>query len=227
MLSPQQPIGSGFNAASTTHDVIAGIDLRGKTAIVTGGYSGLGLETTRILAAAGAEVVVPARDRRKAEEALKGIYGVRIEAMDLIDPASIDSFAGRFLASGRPLHILVNNAGVMALPTLTLDSRGFECHFAINHLGHFQLSTRLLPALRAASGARVVSVSARAHQVSDVVFDDPFFQHRKYEPMHGYGQSKTANILFALGLDAREARHGVRAFSLHPGSIVSTGLGRN
>ncbi|TBU98359.1 oxidoreductase [Stutzerimonas kirkiae] len=227
MPSPQHPIDSGFNAASTTQDVIAGIDLRGKTAIVTGGYAGLGLETTRTLAAAGAAVVVPARDRLKAEQALRGIDGVGIEAMDLIDPVSIDAFADRFLAAGRPLHILVNSAGIMALPTLTLDVRGFEYHFATNHLGHFQLTTRLLPALRQAEGARVVSVSAWAHRQSDVVFDDPFFQHREYQPMLGYGQSKTANILFAVGLDAREAGHGVRAFSLHPGSIVSTDLGRN
>ncbi len=227
MPGPQQPIGSGFGAASTTQDVIAGIDLHGKTAIVTGGYAGLGLETTRILAAAGAEVIVPARDLRKAEDALRGVTGVQIDEVDLIHPESIAGFAGRFLASGRPLHMLINSAGIMALPTLTLDSRGFEYHFATNHLGHFQLTTALLPALRAANGARVVSVSARAHQVSDVVFDDPFFQHREYRPMLGYGQSKTANILFAVGLDGREASNGVRAFSLHPGSIVSTGLGRN
>ena len=147
--------------------------------------------------------------------------------MDLIDPTSIDAFANRFLASGRPLHILVNSAGVMALPALTLDSRGFEYHFATNHLGHFQLMTRLLPALRQADGARVVSVSAWAHRQSEVVFDDLFFQHRKYQPMLGYGQSKTANILFAVELDERESGNGVRALSLHPGSIVSTDLGRN
>lgn len=227
MPSPQYPINSGFSAASTTQDVITNVDLHGRTAIVTGGYSGLGLETTRTLAAAGAEVVVPARDCRKAEEALRGINGIKIKEMDLVDPTSIEYFANWFLALSRPLDILVNSAGIMALPTLTLDSRGFEYHFATNHLGHFQLTTRLLPALRASGGARVISVSARAHQVSDVVFDDPFFQHRKYQPMHGYGQSKTANILFAVGLDMREASNGIRAFSLHPGSIVSTDLGRN
>ncbi|WP_413737529.1 SDR family NAD(P)-dependent oxidoreductase [Sodalis sp. RH21] len=227
MSDSQLPIGSGFTAASTTSEVISGIDLTGKVAIVTGGYAGLGLETTRALALAGATVVVPARDLAKARAALNSINGVEIEPMDLIDPKSIDAFAARFLDSGRPLHIMVNSAGIMALPQLTLDDRGYEYHFAINHLGHFQLTTRLLPALRKANGARVVSVSAWAHRLSDVVFDDPFFQRREYQPMLGYGQSKTANILFATGLDMREQQHGIRAFSLHPGSIVDTDLGRN
>ena len=226
MTTLQQPIGSGFNAASTTREVIRGIDLHGKTAIVTGGYAGLGLETTRTLASAGARIVVPARDLRKAQEAVKGIVGVEAEAMDLIDPNSVDAFADKFLASGRPLHLLVNSAGIMALPKLTLDERGYEYHFATNHLGHFQLATRLLPALRAARGARVVSVSAWAHRLSDVVVDDVHFARREYQPMLGYAQSKTANILFAVGLDAREKENGVRAYALHPGSIV-TELGRN
>ncbi len=227
MSDSQLPIGSGFKAASTTSEVISGIDLTGKVAIVTGGYAGLGLETTRTLALAGATVVVPVRDLIKARAALNSINSVEIEPMDLIDPKSIDAFAARFLDSGRPLHIMVNSAGIMALPQLTLDDRGYEYHFAINHLGHFQLTTRLLPALRKANGARVVSVSAWAHRLSDVVFDDPFFQRREYQPMLGYGQSKTANILFATGLDMREQQHGIRAFSLHPGSIVDTDLGRN
>jgi NAD(P)-dependent dehydrogenase (short-subunit alcohol dehydrogenase family) len=226
MTDLQQPIDSGFNAASTTRDVIAGIDLHGKTAIVTGGYAGLGLETTRTLSSAGATVIVPTRDVGKAKEALRGIVGVEIETLDLIDPASIEAFAARFLASGRPLHILVNSAGIMALPERTLDSRGYEYHFATNHLGHFQLTTRLLHALRAAGGARVVSVSAWAHRLSDVVYGDVNFARRAYQPMLGYAQSKTANILFAVGLDARERQRGIRAFSLHPGSIL-TGLGRN
>lgn len=227
MSDSQLPIGSGFTAASTTSEVISGIDLTGKVAIVTGGYAGLGLETTRALALAGAAVVVPARDITKARAALNSINSVEIEPMNLIDPKSIDAFASKFLDSGRPLHIMVNNAGIMALPQLTLDDRGYEYHFAINHLGHFQLTTRLLPALRKANGARVVSVSAWAHRLSDVVFDDPFFQRREYQPMQGYGQSKTANILFATALDMREQQHGIRAFSLHPGSIVDTDLGRN
>jgi NAD(P)-dependent dehydrogenase (short-subunit alcohol dehydrogenase family) len=225
VTSLQIPIGSGFGAASTTGDVIQGIDLSGKTAIVTGGYSGLGLETVRTLRSAGATVVVPARDHRKAATALAGMSGVEIQPMDLLDPASIDAFAERFLASGRALHLLVNSAGVMACP-LARDARGFESQFATNHLGHFQLVARLRPALRRANGARVVSVSSLGHRYSPVVFEDPNFEHREYDPWAAYGQSKTANILFAVALDARARAEGTRAFSLHPGSIVVTGLGK-
>ena len=220
----QKPIGSGFGAVSTAADVIKGIDLSGKVAIVTGGHSGIGLETARVLRLAGARVIVPARDRDKAVRALQGI-DVEIESIDLIDPASIDTFAERFIASRQPLHILVNSAGIGGAP-LTRDGRGYELHFATNHLGHFQLAMRLWPALRNAKGARVVAVSAWAHSRAPIVFEDPNFEHRNYIPWMAYGQSKTANILFALALDARAREHGVRAFSLHPGSIVSTGLSK-
>ncbi len=224
MATLQKPIGSGFGAASTAADVIKGIDLSGKIAIVTGGYSGIGVETVRALRSAGATVIVPTRDRDKAATALAGI-DVEIEAMDLIDRASIDAFADRFLASGRPLHILVNSAGIGGAP-LTRDARGYELHFATNHLGHFQLAMRLWPALRKAHGARVVAVSAWAHSRAPIVFEDPNFQRREYIPWMAYGQSKTANILFAVALDAQAKAHGVRAFSLHPGSIVATGLSK-
>jgi NAD(P)-dependent dehydrogenase (short-subunit alcohol dehydrogenase family) len=220
----QIPIGSGFDAASTAADVIKGINLSGKIAIVTGGYSGIGVETVRALRSAGATVIVPTRDRDKAATALAGI-DVEIAAMDLIDRASIDAFADRFLASGRPLHILVNSAGIGGAP-LTRDARGYELHFATNHLGHFQLAMRLWPALRKAHGARVVAVSAWAHSRAPIVFEDPNFQRREYIPWMAYGQSKTANILFAVALDERAKAHGVRAFSLHPGSIVATGLSK-
>ena len=220
----QKPIGSGFGPASTAGDVIKGIDLSGKTAIVTGGYSGIGVETVRAIRSAGARVIVPTRDRDKAVRALNGI-DVEIEAMDLLDPASIDAFAERFLATRQPLHILVNSAGIGGAP-LTRDARGYELHFATNHLGHFQLAMRLWPALRKANGARVVAVSAWAHSRAPIVFDDPNFVHRDYVPWMAYGQSKTANILFALAMDQRGKAHGVRAFSLHPGSIVSTGLSK-
>jgi NAD(P)-dependent dehydrogenase (short-subunit alcohol dehydrogenase family) len=220
----QKPIGSGFDAASTAADVIKGIDLSGKIAIVTGGYSGIGVETARALRSAGARVIVPTRDREKAIRALNGI-DVEIEAMDLLDPASIDVFAERFLASGQPLHILVNSAGIGGAP-LTRDARGYELHFVTNHLGHFQLAMRLWPALRRANGARVVAVSAWAHSRAPFVFEDPNFERRDYVPWMAYGQSKTANILFALAMDERGKALGVRAFSLHPGSIVSTGLSK-
>ncbi|MZQ83280.1 SDR family NAD(P)-dependent oxidoreductase [Paenibacillus sp. 5J-6] len=223
MTTKQTPIGSGFGASVTAADVIKGIDLSGKIAIVTGGYSGLGLETVRVLRSAGAKVIVPTRDRNKAETALADIEGIEIEVMDLLDPTSIDAFAENFLASGQPLHMLVNSAGIMASP-LSRDSRGYESQFATNHLGHFQLVARLWPALRKATGARVVSVSSWGHHFSPVVFDDPNFERRDYDRWGAYGQSKTANILFAVALDKRGQADGVRAFSLHPGSIVGTGL---
>jgi NAD(P)-dependent dehydrogenase (short-subunit alcohol dehydrogenase family) len=225
MLTPQQPLGSGFGAATTADEVMTGIDLSGKTAIVTGGYSGLGRETARVLRAAGARVIVPARDLSRAREALAGI-DVEIAPMDLLDPTSIDAFAASFLESTPALHILVNSAAIMAVPELTRDARGYEYQFATNHLGHFQLTTRLLPTLRNANGARVVSVSSIGHRYSPVFLDDPHFERRQYIPLAGYGQSKTANILFAVALDQREKAHGVRAFSLHPGAIADTGLGK-
>jgi NAD(P)-dependent dehydrogenase (short-subunit alcohol dehydrogenase family) len=216
---------SGFSGASTADEVIQGIDLTGKIAIVTGGYAGIGLETTRVLHAAGARVIVPARDLKKAETALQGLDGVETGFMDLADPGSIDTFAKQFLASGRPLHIMVNSAGIMA-PPLVRDARGHESQFATNHLGHFQLTVRLWPALLAAKGARVVSVSSWGHRFSPFVFEDPDFEHRPYDRWSGYGQSKTANILFAVGLDKRGKPAGIRAFALHPGTIVSTDLKR-
>ncbi|ASZ14758.1 SDR family NAD(P)-dependent oxidoreductase [Chitinophaga pendula] len=222
----QQPVGSPFEAASTAEEVIAGIDLTGKVAIVTGGYSGIGLENVRVFRQAGAQVIVPTRDHARAVKALEGIDGVEIRQMDLLDPASIDEFATWFLSTNRPLHLLVNSAGIMANP-FTLDGRGYEIQFATNHLGHFQLTARLWPALKQANGARVVSVSSRGHRRSAVIFEDLHFEHRAYDGWAAYGQSKTANVLFALALDQRGREYGIRAFSLHPGAIVGTGLGKH
>jgi len=221
----QRPIGSGFGATSTTKEVIKGINLTGKTAIVTGGYAGIGLETTKILAEAGATVIVPVRDKEKALKNLEGIARVEIETMNLTDPDSIDAFAEKFLASGRPLHLLINNAGIMWVP-LQRDARGYESQLSTNHLGHFQLTARLWPALKKANGARVVNVSSYGHHMSEFVFDDPNFERREYETLAGYGQSKTANILFAVALDQRGKNLGIRAFALHPGSVIGTDLGR-
>ncbi|MET7482181.1 oxidoreductase [Streptomyces sp. NPDC005538] len=223
MTTAQQPLNSGFGAASTAEEVIKGIDLTGKVAIVTGGYSGIGLETARLLRAAGAEVVVPARDVDRARTALEALPGAEVEHLDLMDPASIDTFAQRFLDSGRPLHLLVNSAGIMATP-LARDARGHEAQFVTNHLGHFQLTERLWPALVAARGARVVALSSRGHRFGGVDFDDLHFEHRDYDPFAAYGQSKTANALFAVELDRRGKEHGIRAFSVHPGLIIDTGL---
>lgn len=221
----QQPIGSGFTALSTATDVIKGIDLSGIVAIVTGGNTGIGLETTRVLAAAGATVIVPARDTEKARRNLANIAGVELESVDLSDPKSIDAFAERFLASGRSLHLLINNAGIMWVP-MRRDNRGIESQLAINYLGQFQLVARLWPALKKANGARVVNVSSQGHQFAPFNFDDPNFLHREYETLQAYGQSKTASNLFALELDNRAKAANVRAYSLHPGSINGTELAR-
>ncbi|MEU3986598.1 SDR family NAD(P)-dependent oxidoreductase [Streptomyces sp. NPDC026672] len=219
----QHPIGSGFTAASTALDVVADIDLTGKVAVVTGGHSGVGLETTRALRAAGAHVIVPVRDVEKGRGRVADIEGVEVDQLDLAGPDSIDAFAERFLASARPLHILVNSAGIMGVD-LARDSRGYESHFATNHVGHFQLVKRLWPALRAANGARVVNVSAWAHRMSPVVFDDLAFENREYNWVLGYGQSKAANILHAVGITARGKADGIEAFACHPGSIPGTDL---
>jgi NAD(P)-dependent dehydrogenase (short-subunit alcohol dehydrogenase family) len=221
----QQPISSGFNATSTAAEVIKGIDLTGKIAIVTGGNTGIGLETTRVLAAAGATVIVPARDTEKAKRNLHGIPHTELETMDLMSPGSINAFAEKFLASGRPLHLLINNAGIMWVP-LRRDSRGIESQLATNYLAQFQLTARLWPALKNAKGARVVTVSSHGHQFAPFHFDDPNFLNREYETLQAYGQSKTAGNLFTLELDNRAKEHHVRAFSVHPGSIGGTELGR-
>lgn len=221
----QKPVNSGFNAKSTTEEVIRGIDLSGKTAIVTGGNTGIGLETVRTLAAAGATVIIPARNVEKAMENLHGLHNVEIEAMDLMDPSSIDRFAEKFLASGRPLHLLINNAGIMWVP-FRKDARGIESQLATNYLAQFQLTARLWPALRSAGGARVVNVSSQGHQFAPFHFEDPNFLTREYETLLGYGQSKTAVNLFSLELDVRAKACKVRVYSLHPGSIAGTELGR-
>ena len=221
----QQPIGSGFNACSTANEVIKGIDLSGKIAIVTGGNSGIGLETTKVLAAAGATVIVAARDIEKAKKNLESVPNVELETMDLMDPDSIDAFAQRFIASGRPLHLLINNAGIMWVP-LRRNKRGIESQLATNYLAQFQLTARLWPSLKAANGARVINVSSQGHHFAPFNFEDPNFLYRDYETLQGYGQSKTASNLFSLELDNLGKAFGVRAYSVHPGSIGGTELAR-
>ncbi|HTJ84671.1 MAG TPA: SDR family NAD(P)-dependent oxidoreductase [Polyangiaceae bacterium] len=226
MAHHQHPLGSGFTAASTADDVIQGIDLTGKNVIVTGGHSGLGLETTRVLSRAGAFVTVGARDPARAARAIAGLARVEISPLDLVAPASVDAFARRWLKNGRPLHVLVNSAAPISSKTVTRDARGYELHFATSHLGHFQLTIALLPALAAAAGARVVNVSSGAQRFGEIRWDDPSFREG-YSSGAAYAQAKKANVLFAVELDRRYAADGIRAYAVHPGVVVGTQLNRS
>jgi len=213
-----------FGATSTAADVVRGLDLHGKRAVVTGGASGIGVETARALAMAGAHVTLAVRDvtagARVATEIGRstGTGNVDVAALDLVDRGSIDAFVERWRG---PLHILVNNAGVMAIPELRLSPDGHELQFATNHLGHFALSLGLRDALAAAGGARIVSVSSAAHLRSPVVFDDIDFAFRDYDPWLAYAQSKTANVLFAVAATERWSKHGIFANAVMPGGIAT------
>lgn len=222
-LSEQHPLGSGFTASSTATDVLADRDLSGQTAVVTGGYSGLGLETTRTLACAGARVIVPSRSASAARESLAGLDGVIVvEGLDLADFDSIADAAEKINAAADRIDMLIAAAGVMATPHRPVGP-GWDYQLTVNHLGHFALTARLFPLL-ARAGARVVSYSSAGHHASDIRWDDPHFL-AGYDRWVAYGQSKTANVLFALWLDHLGTDHGVRAFTLHPGKIM-TGLQR-
>jgi NAD(P)-dependent dehydrogenase (short-subunit alcohol dehydrogenase family) len=217
--TPQEPVGSGFGAKSTAAEVVHGIDLTGRLAVVTGGYSGIGLETTRALAGAGADVLVPARRPETAREALAGIGRTRVAALDLADLSSVQAFADEVLAQGRSIDLMIDNAGIMAAPE-TRVGPGWEAQLATNHLGHFALVNRLWP-LIAQGGGRVVSVSSAGHRRSPIRWDDPMFTRGDYDKWEAYGQAKTANVLFAVRLDELAADTGVRALALHPGGILT------
>ncbi|WP_322922322.1 SDR family NAD(P)-dependent oxidoreductase [Paenibacillus campi] len=217
--TPQEKINSGFGYRSTADDVLASIDLSGKLALVTGGYSGLGLETTRALVKAGAHVVVPARRPDAAREALAGIEKVEVDELDLSNLDSVRAFAQRFLDRGRSIDLAILNAGIMACPE-TRVGRGWELQFATNHLGHYTLINLLWPALKANGGARVVATSSTGHHRSPIRWDNLNFEGN-YQKFEAYGQSKTANALFAVELDRLGAAHGVRAFAVHPGGILT------
>lgn len=217
----QAPVGSGFEAKTDAADVVKGMDLSGKRAVVTGGYSGIGLETVRALAGVGADVMVPARRPDAAKEALAGVDGaISVAAMDLADISSVRTFAEDYLADGQPLHILINNAGIMACPETRIGP-GWEQQFGVNHLGHFELARKLHPALAKAGGARLVALSSLAHRMSDIHWDDPHFTSHDYEKWQAYGQAKSANALFARGADIRWQKDGITAFSVHPGGILT------
>ncbi len=221
MNTPQAPIESPFGYRSTAREVVYSVDLSGKQVLVTGGYSGIGTETVRALAGAGAHVIVGARRPDAAHEVLDEVVGdISILPLDLSDPASIDAFAASVAEKWDRLDILINNAAIMASP-LARDARGYEMQFATNHLGHFQLTARLWPLLKAANKARVVVLSSIGHRISPVHIDDPHYEHREYEKWAAYGQAKSANALFALQLDKLGAEHDVRAFSVHPGGIAT------
>jgi NAD(P)-dependent dehydrogenase (short-subunit alcohol dehydrogenase family) len=222
------PITTPFGAQSTAAEVIAGADLHGRRAIVTGGSSGIGVETARVLARAGAEITLAVRDtaagdRTAAQIAVPGGPAVRVGRLNLADPESVAAFTADW--SG-PLDLLINNAGVMALPDLQLTPQGWEMQFATNHLGHFALARGLHPALAAAGDARIVSLTSRGHLRSPVVFEDLNFAARPYDPWLAYGQSKTANVLFAVEATRRWADDGITANAVHPGAIAETALSR-
>jgi NAD(P)-dependent dehydrogenase (short-subunit alcohol dehydrogenase family) len=223
------PITTPFGFESTAAEVIAGTDLSGKRAIVTGGSSGIGVETARALASAGADVTLAVRDpdagRRTAADITgsTGSAAVHVGRLDLADPASVAAFV---TAWEGPLDILVNNAGVMALPALRLTPGGWELQFATNHLGHFSLALGLHAPLAASGDSRIVSLSSIGHLRSPIVFDDINFSVRPYDPRLAYGQSKTANVLFAVAATQRWASEGIYANAVHPGAIIDTNLTR-
>lgn len=215
----QQPIHSGFGQHTPVSEVMTGIDLTDQVAVVTGGYSGIGVATTRALAAAGATVIVPVRNRLKARQTLADVPGdVVIVDMDLSELASVRACAKQIADTYGEIHILINNAGVMACPEARLGD-GWESQFATNHLGHFVFTMGLLPSLKTANGARVVCLSSTAHRSSPIRFDDLHFTKEPYNKWKAYGQSKTANALFAVELDKRFADDGIQAFAVHPGGI--------
>ncbi|GAA2051079.1 SDR family NAD(P)-dependent oxidoreductase [Williamsia deligens] len=226
-MPPELP--TGFGATTTAEEVADGLDLGGRTAVVTGASSGIGIETARVLAAHGAHVVLAVRDTAAGASVAEDIVAahpaahVEVRHLDLADRGTVDAFVQQWRG---PLHVLIANAGVMALPARVLTGDGVEMQFAVNHLGHFQLATGLRGALVAADGARVVSVTSSGHQRCPVLFDDLDFSFVEYDPFLAYGQSKSANALFAVEADRRWSAAGVRVNAVMPGGIA-TGLQRH
>lgn len=222
---------SAFGWSSTTDEVLAGIDLTGQTVFVTGANSGLGQETARAMAAKGAHVIMAGRDQAKLDEAVAAIRGTLPQAqldtltVDLASLESIRAATSRARQRFEAIDILINNAGVMACPFLhTAD--GFEMQLGTNHFGHFALTAELMPLIERGTAKRIVNLSSRGHHFAPVDFGDPNFERRAYDPWISYGQSKTANVLFTVGLEARFAVLGIHAYAVHPGGI-HTNLGRH
>ena len=220
-IGDQKPLASGFASRPDGADVIRELDLAGKTAIVTGGYSGIGLETVRALAGKGVAVLVPARRREQAEGILKGLEGdITVGSMDLGDVTSVRAFAETASRGLARLDLLINNAGIMACPETRIGP-GWEAQFGTNHLGHLALTLGLWPLLQRTPGARVVALTSTGHKRSDIRWDDVHFTTSPYEKWDAYGQSKTANALFANELSRRLAPGGGLAFAVHPGGIFT------
>ncbi len=222
---------SSFGAQSTADEVLAGHDLSGKTVFITGGASGIGQEAARAMAAKGAHVVIAARNPEKLEEALKAIRSEtgsdKVESI-VLDLASLDSVRACADAANQRLDkidLLINNAGVMACP-LSRTADGFEMQFGTNHLGHFLLTSRLMSLVEKGQDKRIVNLSSRAHHMAPTNLEDPNFESADYDPWLSYGQSKTANVLFSVGLEQRYADKGIHAYAVHPGGIM-TNLGRH
>jgi NAD(P)-dependent dehydrogenase (short-subunit alcohol dehydrogenase family) len=230
-MSAKGLITTPFGLDSTAAEVVAGIDLTGRRAIVTGSSSGIGIETARALATAGAEVTLAVRDTKAGDKTAADIIGttgnaaVHVAELDLAEPGSVAAFVAGW---SEPLDLLINNAGVMALPEPQLTAQGWELQFATNHLGHFALAIGLHDSLAAApTGARIVSLTSRGHLRSPVVFDDINFSSRPYDRWLAYGQSKTANVLFAVEANRRWSDEGITANAVHPGAIEATNLSRH
>ena len=220
MISEQQkPVDSGFGAKSEPAEVLKDIDLGGKVAMVTGGYSGIGLETTRALKEAGARVIVPARRKDVAESALSGIVESEdILNLDLADPSSAQSFVNEFVDSGMSLDILINNAAVMACPQMP-TKEGWDLQFAVNHIGHFIITKGLLRTM-SSSGSRIVTLSSTGHKLSGIQWEDVHFEE-SYDKWKAYGQSKTAASLLAVEISERMKDEGIKTYSVHPGGIFT------
>ncbi|MEX0341350.1 MAG: SDR family NAD(P)-dependent oxidoreductase [Erythrobacter sp.] len=221
---------SKFGFDSTADEVLEGHDLSGRTALITGGYSGLGQETARAMAAKGAHVILSGRDATKLAAAADEIAtqtGAEIDTLvcDLASLDSIRSAAREANARFDKIDLLINNAGVMACP-LARTADGYEMQFGTNHLGHFLLTNLLMPLVEKGEAPRIVNLSSRGHHIAGVDFEDPNYEERDYEKWQAYGQSKTANILFSVGLEKRLAGKGIHAYALHPGGI-QTNLGRH
>ena len=217
----QKPIDSGFNSKSNAHEITKDVDLNGKIAIVTGGYSGIGLETTRELVSSGAEVVIPAK---RSDVAIKNLEGIvpkeNVIEMDLSDLNSVKNFTDGYKENFKKLDLLINNAGIMACPETRIGNN-WESQIAVNHFGHFLLTKELMDMMANNDGARFVSLSSSAHSLTGILWDDIHFLRNPYDKWMAYGQSKTASSLIAIEFDRLMKDKGVRGFSVHPGGIIT------